>query len=223
MKQEVIQLLRVRLLNGLLGLVEVLQSKKAVGKIRIRGGVVRSKTETLVVSFRGFLVLSQLRVRISQIKMRPKLPRVILNRLLIRLYGFIQLPADAQIIIGADVEFFTLAGMVTQLECLGGILRSASQFAHAIVIVGDTQISHGEVWIKLDGALIVRQSRGGPLTASNLVPHAVCFQGFERRGGGLGQRDVKFLYRSQGFPQLTTQLGGGLVTMRPALFLLLVR
>ena len=53
-------------------------------------------------------------------------------------------------------------------------------------------VAHGKIRIKLDGALIVRQGCGGaPLSRGAFAAKAERFQGFERRRGGLFERNIK--------------------------------
>ena len=71
---------------------------------------------------RGFLVLPLFGVHDAQIAVRSGIPRVALNRFLIRLGRFIQFPGYIRVVVGGDRQLFPLAGMFPQLECLGEVL-----------------------------------------------------------------------------------------------------
>ena len=75
------------------------------------------------------------------------------------------------------------------------------------VVAAHCPVAHGKIRIKLDGTLMVRQGCGGAFLITGLSAKAVRFQSFERRRGGLFERNIKLLHRSQRFAQLAAQLG----------------
>jgi hypothetical protein len=54
---------------------------------------------------------------------------------------------------------------------------------------------------------MVRQGCSGAFLILRLIAKAVRFQSFERRRGGLCERHIKLLHRSQRFAQFAPQLG----------------
>src|SRR5260221_5095211 len=66
-----------------------------------------------------------------------------------------------------------------------------------------------EIWIHIDGALVIRESGLG--VCSEMVPVALCqeLQGFQRRTRRLLQRLVELGYGRQWFAELVAQLRCG--------------
>src|SRR5208337_4732928 len=73
----------------------------------------------------------------------------------------------------------------------------------------EARVSHGEIWIELNGALVEWQS-GKLLDVGVLnLPQGEYLESFERGGCSLGQGLVEFLNRSERLAQLGAQVGGG--------------
>src|SRR5208282_4407369 len=103
--------------------------------------------------------------------------RVALDPLLKCLGRLIQLPSYVHIVGSADRQLFPLAGMFPQLECLGEVLAAPLYLAEAGVVHANLVVAHGEIRIKLDGTLIVRQGRSnGAFLVVGLVSKAERFQ-----------------------------------------------
>src|SRR5579871_451149 len=204
---EIVQLSSLRLLDDLPCIVESLQGEQAVGEILIRDDTIRREAEAFAICIRWLLVLPLRGVHVAQTKRRGEVPRVALDPFPIRLYSFLQFPGYQLIVVGRDRQLFRLAGMFAQLKCLAQVLLGTAQFGKTEVVVAYFVVTHGKVRIKLDGALRVRQGGGSALLVISLSAKAVRFQRFERRGGGLIERNIKFLHRYQRLTQFAAYLG----------------
>ena len=208
MSDEIVKLLRLRLLGRLPRFVESLQSEQAVGKVCIQASTVRAKEEAFANGSRELLELSLAAVYNAKPKMSPVVSRIAGNPLLISLRCFIQLPGYILIVLSGDDHSFPLTGMLAQLECLGKIFAGAPEFTQAEVVGAYCFISHGKIRIEFDGALSVRQRSGGTFLANNRHAKAVRLQRFERRRCGLGKWSIELLHRRQRLAQFAAQLRG---------------
>ena len=75
--------------------------------------------------------------------------------------------ARAIVIFVSDVEFFPLAGALSQFERLLKILAGEVGLANGQVLVSQAGIRHGKIWVELDGALIQRDRRKGIALSRN--------------------------------------------------------
>src|SRR5215469_15830332 len=191
---KIIQLSLVRLLERLLRFIETLQAEQVIREISIRGDIIRGEAEALASNLRCFLVLPLGAVKVAQVEMGSVVPWVAGNPFLICLCRSIQLARYALIIESSDPQPFTLAGMLSQLECLGEIFAGAFQLTHGEVIAAHCCIAQGKIRVDFDGMLMVGQSIGCTLLAMRLLSKAVRLQGFKRRGGGLFQRSIQLLH-----------------------------
>lgn len=93
--------------------------------------------------------------------------------------------------------------MFAQLESLAEVFGGPTCLAEIVVVVSDIAVAQCEIRIELDGPLVVRQRGGRAFLVSRLSAKRVRFQGFERRGSRLCQRNVKLLYGFQRLPQFS--------------------
>jgi len=120
---------------------------------------------------------------------------------------FVQFPGYIQVVVSCDRQLFPFAGMFPQQERLSVVLAGPPYLAESEVVDAHRVVAHGKIRIKLDGALMVRRGCDGAFFAVGLLSKAVRFQSFERGCGGLFERNVKLVHRSQRFAQLRAQLG----------------
>jgi hypothetical protein len=177
---EIIQFSRLYLVDDLPRFVKALRGKSQVREIYVNGCHIRCKAQTLLQGLRGFLILPLRGVHVAQIAIRSVFPRVTLNHLLIRLRGFIQFSGYIQVVVGGDLQLFSLAGMFPQLECLGVVLAGPPYLAESLVVAAHCRVAHGKIRIKLDGSLMIRQGCGVAFLVTGLSAKAVCFQSFQR-------------------------------------------
>jgi hypothetical protein len=85
--------------------------------------------------------------------------------------------------------------VLAQLERLGIVLGGATELTQGEVVVAHCSISHGKIRVEFKGALVVKKSCYGALFPAGLYAQAVRLQGFERRSGGLFQRNIELLHR----------------------------
>ena len=124
-----------------------------------------------------------------------------------RLDGLLQL-ACAIVIFFSNVEFFALAGALSQLERLLKILAGKVQLSHGQILVSHAGIGHGKVGVELDGALVQRNRRKGVAFFAQLITLSEGLQSLKRRSGNFLQRLVKLLNRGQRLAQIAAQLAG---------------
>ena len=74
---------------------------------------------------------------------------------------FIQFSGHALIVVGGDLQPFLFAGVFPQLECPAEVLAGPREVTGIEVLVAQCVVGIGKIRIKLDGALKVRQGRGG--------------------------------------------------------------
>jgi hypothetical protein len=107
-----------------------------------------------------------------------------------RLGRFIQFSSYIHIVGGGDMQLFPFAGMFAQLECLREVIAGPPYLAESRVVAAHCKVAHGKIRVKLDGTLMVRQGGGGAFLVTGLRAKAVRFQSFQRRRGGLRQRNI---------------------------------
>ncbi len=113
-KQQTIQLSRLRLVDALPRFVEPLQGKGVIGESLVGIYVVRCKAHGLRRDLRSFFILPLCAVYDAQIDISWDIPRVALNRLLIRRCCFIQFSGYILVVVGGDSQLFPFAGMFPQ-------------------------------------------------------------------------------------------------------------
>src|SRR5271170_2939560 len=106
-------------MEKLSGFVESLQSQGIVCEILINLDGVWCKQSRLLCSLRSFFILPERSEDNTQIAVRPVIPRVALNHLLICLGGFIQFSGDVLVVVGADGQPFALARVFPQFKSFG--------------------------------------------------------------------------------------------------------
>ena len=110
-----------------------------------------------------------------------------------------------------DIEPFTFAGSLLQIESFGD--KTVGQPLLRKIVIGHAQggMRHGEVGIELDGAFEVGNGLRVFKSLMLGLAKAEGLQGFERRRGGLFERRGELLHRADGLAQLAPQAGSGLV------------
>src|SRR5271155_3477120 len=188
--QEIIQFPRLRLVDGLPRFVEPLQGKGVVGEIAVGSYWIRGNARALSCNFRSFFVLPLSAAHDAQIDIGTGCPWVALNRSLKRLRRFIQFSGYIRVVGGGDIELFPLAGMFPQVKCFGEVLAAPPSPPERGVAVAQGEEARCKIRVKLDGTLEVRQGRGGASFVLSLLSKAQRFQSFERRRGGLCERNI---------------------------------
>src|SRR5712664_4741653 len=77
----------------------------------------------------------------------------------------------------------------------------------------------GEIGIKLNGALQMRECVSLIESIMEAVAEAEFLEGFQRRGGGLFERRGELLHAGEGFAEFLAEVGGGFVERLENLFL----
>ena len=178
-----------------------------MGEIGERIVSIRCKAHGLPTNFRSLLVLPPGGVQHGQIDVRASFPGVALNLLLKRLGRFIEFPGNNGIEVGGDRQLLAFTSMFPHPELFGEILAGPPNFVETGVVAAHCAVAHGEIRIKLDGTLVVRQGGGGSFLSVSLHALAICLQRFERRRGDLFERCIILLHRSQRFAWFAAQLG----------------
>ncbi len=196
-----------RLTNDLPRFIEPLQGKGVAGENVVQNRLIRCKPESLRRRLRRFLILPQFTVHKPQIAIGFGFPRVALNALLIYLDRLIQSAGYMPIVVSSDRQTFPFTGMLPQLKSPGEVLAASLRLAKTVVVVAHCPVAHGKIRIKLYGTLMVRQGRGSAFLVVRSQAKAVRLQSFQRRCGGLFERNIKLLHSSQRFSQLAAKLG----------------
>src|ERR1035438_6005086 len=105
---------------------------------------------------------------------------IALDLVLVGLPGLAEF-SGVQIVGGSDRQLLPFTGVIPQLESSGEVFARASSLGEAVIFAAYRHEAHGEVGIELNGALMMRQSRGRALLTVGSLPEAVRFQSFERR------------------------------------------
>ena len=118
---------RVRLLDDLPGFVEPLQGEQAVDEIAYGTRLSGARRRLSAIRFsRLFILVLVRRTRCPDRDMPCNLAGSACDFLLISLRRFLQFPGYVLIVVGSDSQLLPLAGMLSQLECLGEVLTGPS-------------------------------------------------------------------------------------------------
>ena len=112
MEYDIIELSRLRLVDGLQGFVEALQGEQVGAQVLVWGDDIRSEALSLAHYLCRLLVPPLGRVHGAQTIEKTSVARIVLNELLVRLDDFIELPSYRRIVIRTNHQAFPFAGVL---------------------------------------------------------------------------------------------------------------
>ncbi len=125
MHDKALQLPCQGLVDCLPGFIKSLQGKQGVAQVCMKGDTIRVEAQRLAQHLVCSLMLPLLVIDVSQTVVGDEVTRIAVNQLLKTSRRFIQLTVGIKVVIGADLQFFALAGVIAQLECLRDVLGGA--------------------------------------------------------------------------------------------------
>src|SRR5690242_13869677 len=119
---------------------------------------------------------------------------------------FVNLSGDVSVILLNYVQTFALTDAIAKIVSLLHVLFRRVELVLVAVVNTDARVSHREVRIELDGALVESQRLARSAFRAFVVTHRKRFQCFQRRSRSLLDTHIVLLNRAQRLAEFLAQI-----------------